>query len=50
MVLKRWREDYGLWNMRKWRDYYHVMAATNLMAEIYEDLTWGGWYLQRVND
>ncbi len=50
LVANHWREDQGWWDRRVWRDYFRVVTATGLLAEIFQDQLTGEWYLQRIYD
>lgn len=49
-VRDRWRVDEGWWRRRAWREYFQVITASGLLAEIYHDVRTGQWFLQRVYD
>jgi hypothetical protein len=49
-VHDRWRVDEGWWRRRAWREYFQLITASGLLAEIYHDVPSGRWYLQRVYD
>ncbi len=49
-IANHWRVDVGWWRWRVWRDYWKVVTKTGLLVVIYQDLSGGDWYLQRLYD
>lgn len=49
-IARRWRVDVGWWRNRIWRAYYKLSTDTGLLIILFQDLTTGDWYLQRLYD
>lgn len=49
-VANHWRVDVAWWRWRVWRDYWKLVTGTGLLVVVYQDLSGGGWYLQRLYD
>jgi len=49
-ITKVWRVDLDWWRIRVWRSYYKLRTDTGLLVVVYQDLTSGEWYLQRLYD
>lgn len=49
-IRDRWRVDEGWWRRRVRREYFQLVTASGLLAEVYHDLPDGPWLLQRVYD
>ena len=49
-VANHWRVDVAWWRWRVWRDYWKLVTGTGLLVVVYQDLSVGDWYLQRLYD
>lgn len=49
-ITRQWRIDMGWWRERVWRAYYKLNTDTGLLVVIYQDLSSGDWFLQRLYD
>lgn len=49
-VARAWRVDLDWWRERVWRRYYKVSTDSGLLLVIFQDLTSGDWFLQRLYD
>lgn len=49
-IARRWRIDMDWWHGRVWRTYYKLSTDTGLLLILFQDLTTGDWYLQRLYD
>jgi len=49
-VGKRWRVKENWWRQEISREYFQIETARGLVAEIYQDMLTGSWYLHRVFD
>ena len=49
-ITRQWRVDSDWWRNRVWRAYYKLSTDSGLLLVIFEDLTTGEWYVQRLYD
>ncbi len=49
-IFSVWRVDINWWRTRSWRTYFLLATKSGLLITIYQDLTSGNWYLQRLFD
>lgn len=49
-IARQWRVDDGWWRARVWRAYYKLATHTGLLVVVYQDLSNGDWWLERLYD
>ncbi|MCZ7543231.1 MAG: DUF6504 family protein [Anaerolineae bacterium] len=49
-IARQWRVDDSWWRARVWRAYYKLATHTGLLVVVYQDLSNGDWWLERLYD